>query len=231
MVLNASAFNNVDGAELRSLEAYAANALGPRNLALATAAARIPLLHVSTDYVFDGAAMRPYHEFDRPNPLSVYGLSKLAGEDLIRSLNRRHFIVRTTWLFWESGENFLRAMHARASQAELRAVNDQYGSPTYVPHLANAIARLIATDSYGTFHLAGGGGASRWELVSELFRVAGLKARVVPVSHREFTADAKRPAYSVLTSVQDPRIELPAWQQGVAEYAAKTSSEGRLNVA
>lgn len=219
MVINAAAFNDVDGAESRASEAYAVNALGPRNLALATAAMKISLVHVSTDYVFDGAAMRPYHEFDRTNPLSVYGASKLAGEEAVQSLNPRHFIVRTAWLFWENGKNFLRSMHEGASRPELRVASDQYGSPTYVPHLAGAIARLIATNSYGTFHLAGSGGATRWQLVCELFRIARIATPVIPVSHREFPAAAKRPAYSILTSIQDPRIELPAWQEGVAEFA------------
>jgi dTDP-4-dehydrorhamnose reductase len=224
MVINAAAFNDVDRAESQSTEAYAVNALGPRNLAVATAAIDIPLLHLSTDFVFDGAAIRPYNEFDRTNPLSTYGASKLAGENAIQSLNARHFIVRTAWLFWENGANFLRSMYMRSSQPELRAVSDQCGSPTYVPHLAAAIARLIATDSYGTFHLAGGGAATRWELLCELFRVAGIPTPVVPASHREFSAAAKRPAYSVLTSIQDPRIELPPWQQGVAEFAFNVTS-------
>jgi dTDP-4-dehydrorhamnose reductase len=220
IVINAAAFNDVDGAESRASEAYAINALGPRNLALATATAKIPIVHLSTDYVFDGAATRPYSEFDRTNPLSEYGVGKLAGEHAVRSENPRHFVVRTAWLFWQDGKNFLRAMHAAASKPELRATSDQFSSPTYVPHLANAIARLIATESYGTFHLAGSGGASRWELVSELFRRTGIATPVIPVSHTEFPTAAKRPAYSVLTSIQDPRIELPAWQEGVAEFAS-----------
>jgi dTDP-4-dehydrorhamnose reductase len=228
LVINAAAFNDVDGANSRSTEAYAVNALGPRNLAVATAATEIALLHVSTDFVFDGAAARPYHEFDRPNPLSSYGASKLAGEKAVQLLNVRHYIVRTAWLFWENGANFLRSMHARSSDSELRVVSDQSGSPTYVPHLAAAIARLIATDAYGTFHLAGSGVVSRWELVCELFRVAGIATPVVPVSHREFSVAAKRPSYSALTSIQDPRIELPPWQEGVAEYAFNAASRDRL---
>jgi dTDP-4-dehydrorhamnose reductase len=231
MVINAAAFNDVDGANTRSMEAYVVNALGPRNLAVATAATKISLLHVSTDFVFDGTATRPYHEFDATNPLSSYGASKLAGEKAIQSLNARHFIVRTAWLFWEDGANFLRSMYMRSSQPELRAVSDQYGSPTYIPHLAAAIARLITTDSYGTFHLAGSGAASRWELVCELFRVAHIATPVIAVPHREFSLAAKRPAYSVLTSIQDPRIELPCWQEGVAEFAFNAASRGRLTIA
>ncbi len=221
LVINASAFNDVDGAESRPGEAYAVNALGPRNLAVATAAHDIPLLHVSTDYVFDGAGGRPYHEFDRTSPLSVYGASKLAGEDAIRSLNPRHYLVRTAWLFWETGKNFLLSMYGFASRAQLTVASDQYGSPTYVPHLAAAISRLIETDAFGTFHFAGSGGTSRWELISELYRRLGLTTPILPVSHLEFPTAARRPSYSVLTSLQDPRIELPPWQEGVGEFALK----------
>lgn len=219
LVINSSAFNDVDGAESRIGDAYAVNALGPRNLAVATAAHGIPLVHVSTDYVFDGVARRPYHEFDRTNPLSVYGASKLAGEDAIRSLNPRHYLVRTAWLFWETGKNFLMSMYGLVARPQLKVASDQYGSPTYVPHLARAISQLIETDAYGTYHLAGRGGTSRWELVSDLYRALALTTPILPVSHLEFPAPARRPRYSVLASLQDPRIELPPWQEGLDQFA------------
>ncbi|MGA2410365.1 MAG: dTDP-4-dehydrorhamnose reductase [Candidatus Binataceae bacterium] len=219
VLINASAYNAVDAAESHPDEAYAVNALGPRNLAIASAARGIPVLHVSTDYVFDGSGQRPYHEFDRTNALSVYGASKLAGEDAVRSLSQRHYIVRTAWLFWERGKNFLLSMHGLAARPQLKVASDQFGSPTYVPHLAAAISELIETEAYGTYHLAGHGGASRWDLVSELFRRLGIDTPVLPVSHLEFPAPAPRPSYSVLASIQNPRIELPRWQEGVAEFA------------
>jgi len=221
LVINASAFNDVDGAESRKAEAFAVNALGPGNLAVASAAAGIALLHVSTDYVFDGGAERPYHEFDRPNPLSVYGASKLAGEEAVRALNRRHYIARTGWLFWESGKGFLLSMYARAASSAmpLRVANDQYGSPTYAPHLAEGIARLIVTGAFGTYHLAGAGGASRYELTCELFRLLRLSRMPQAASRFDFPAAAARPRYSVLTTIQNPRIELPGWQDGVAQCA------------
>jgi dTDP-4-dehydrorhamnose reductase len=219
LVVNASAFNEVDGAESRMAEAYAANALGPRNLALGTAANGIPLVHISTDYVFDGASQRPYHEFDAPNPLSAYGASKLAGEEAVRSLNSKHYIVRTAWLYWETGKNFLLSMYRMADRPALKVASDQFGSPTYVPHLAGSIGRLIETEAYGTYHFAGQGGASRWELVNELFTRLGISTPVIPVSHREFSTAARRPCYSVLMSIQSPRIELPPWQSGLSEFA------------
>jgi dTDP-4-dehydrorhamnose reductase len=221
LVINAAAFNDVDGAESRSAEAYAVNALGPRNLGVVTAAHEIPLLHVSTDYVFSGSGRRPYHEFDRTNPRSVYGASKLAGEDAVRSLNRRHYIVRTAWLFWEDGKNFLLSMYRLATRDQLKVASDQYGSPTYVPYLAEGITKLAGTDAYGTYHLAGRGGASRWELVTYLFRRLSIATPIVPVSSLEFPAPAPRPSYSVLSTIQDPRIELPAWEEGVNEFARR----------
>jgi len=228
LVINAAAFNDVDGAESRSAEAYAINALGPRNLAVATAAREIPLVHVSTDYVFSGTSRRPYHEFDQTNPQSVYAASKLAGEEEVRSLNPRHYVVRTAWLFWEDGKNFLLSMYRLAAQNQLKVASDQYGSPTYVPHLAQAICKLTGTEAYGTYHFAGYGGASRWELVNDLFHRLSITTPILAVSSREFPAPAARPAYSVLSTIQDPRIELPAWQEGVEEFAHHLQSRALI---
>jgi dTDP-4-dehydrorhamnose reductase len=112
-------------------------------------------------------------------------------------------------------------MYGLASRPELRVASDQFGSPTYVPHLAVGISQLIETEAFGTYHLAGRGGASRWELVSELFRRLDLLSSVFPVSHREFPTPAQRPSYSVLTTVQKPLIELPSWQEGLEEFASR----------
>ena len=132
-ILNTAAYTNVDGAETNVHLAYAVNALGPRNLAVVAASLDIPLMHVSTDYVFDGRSSVPYHEFDRPNPLSVYGASKLAGEEAIRELHGHHFIVRTAWLYHIVGRNFPKTITAMASRPVVRVVEDQVGSPTYAP--------------------------------------------------------------------------------------------------
>jgi dTDP-4-dehydrorhamnose reductase len=220
VVINAAAYNNVDGAESDPLAAYRGNALGPRNLAIATAAAGIPLLHVSSDYVFDGTSTRPYHEFDRPQPLSVYAASKLAGEEAVRVLNPKHYLVRTAWLYSAVGKNFAKTICALAQQqSQVRVVNDQVGSPTYVPHLAAAIARLIPTQAFGTYHLANRGAASWYELTCALYRQLKIATPVQPITTPEFPQPAKRPAYSVLTTIQDPAILLPAWEEGVAAFA------------
>ena len=226
LVINAAAYNDVDGAESHHEDAFAGNALGPRNLAVVTAAWSIRLLHLSTDYVFDGTATRPYHEFDRPAPRSVYGHSKLAGEDAVRTHNPRHYIVRTAWLFHTVGRNFARTICGLAERPEVRVVHDQHGSPTYVPHLAAGLARLLTTDAYGTYHMAGRGGASWFELTRALYRALDLPTPVRPVTTAEFPRPAERPRYAVLTTLQDPAIVLPPWEEGVAAYAAAVRAAG-----
>jgi dTDP-4-dehydrorhamnose reductase len=225
LVLNAAAFNNVDGAESDPEAAYRGNALGPRNLAVATAAHRLPLLHVSTDYVFDGTSKRPYHEFNRPRPRSVYGASKLAGEEIVRALNPCHYIVRTAWLYHTTGRNFPKTMCALAGQPEVRVVSDQYGSPTYAPHLAGAMARLISTGAYGTYHFAGQGGTSWFELTRTLYRLLGIQTPVRAITMADFPRPAERPRYSVLTTLQDPQILLPPWEEGLGEFARALQRE------
>jgi dTDP-4-dehydrorhamnose reductase len=219
LVINAAAYNDVDGAETHDAEAYAGNALGPRNLAVATAEHSIALLHVSSDYVFDGSAQRPYHEFDLPAPRSLYAKSKLAGEAAVRTHNHRHYIVRTAWLFSTVGRNFAKTIWGLAGRPEVRVVSDQYGSPTYAPHLAEAIGRLIESGAFGTYHLAGKGGTSWFELTRALYRHLGIATPVVPVSTADFPRPAERPRYSVLTTAQDPAILLPPWEEGVAAFA------------
>lgn len=220
LVINAAAYNNVDGAESDHLAAYCGNALGPRNLAVATAKHSLPLLHVSTDYVFDGNGKRPYHEYDFPNPQSVYGASKLAGEEAVRTLNERHYIARTAWLYDTEGRNFPNTMRALAqNRPEVRVVSDQFGSPTYVLHLAQALAALLVSEAYGTYHFAGQGGASWYEFTRTLYRALGIHTPVRPVSTSEFFRPAQRPRYAVLTTMQDPRIVLPPWEEGVAAFA------------
>lgn len=219
MVVNAAAYTRVDDAETDIDAAFRVNALGPRNLALATAENGVPLLHVSTDYVFDGKATRPYHEFDRPNPLSVYGHSKLAGEEAVRVVNPKHFIVRTAWLYHTLGKNFPVTMCGLGRKGDVRVVNDQFGSPTYAPHLAQAINGLLDTKAYGTYHLAGGGGTSWYEFTCLLFKVVGIQSTIMPVNTAQFPRPAQRPPYAVLTTVQDPHILLPPWEQGVQAFA------------
>jgi dTDP-4-dehydrorhamnose reductase len=220
LVVNAAAYNAVDGAESDPEGAFAANAVGPRHLALATAERDLPLVHVSSDYVFDGCAGRAYHEFDETSPCSVYGRSKLAGEDAVRAHNPRHQIVRTAWLYSPVGRNFALTMRSLAGRGEVRVVCDQFGSPTYVPHLSLGLERLAETGVYGTFHLASAGVASWYDLARALFRELGLGVEVLPIPTSEYPTPAARPPFSALVSLQQPRIDLPSWHDGVKEFAA-----------
>jgi dTDP-4-dehydrorhamnose reductase len=219
LVINCAAYNAVDAAETEIDAAFRGNALGPRNLAVATAAAAIPLVHVSTDYVFDGEAGRPYHEFDRPYPASVYGASKLAGEEAVRSLNARHFIIRTAWVYHPRGRNFANTILALARKGPVRVVDDQHGSPTYAPHLAEGILRLVQSAAYGTYHIAGRGGTTWFGFAVTLFRALGVDAELQSITTEQFPRPAKRPRFAVLTTIQDPAILLPPWQDGVGEFA------------
>ncbi|MEP7271680.1 MAG: dTDP-4-dehydrorhamnose reductase [Acidobacteriota bacterium] len=221
IVINAAACNNVDRAETDATAAYLVNALGPRNLAIAAAESGAAVLHVSTDYVFDGTNAEPYHEYDQPNPLSVYGRSKLAGEEAAAAANPRCYIVRTALLYHEEGTNFPTRMLEQREKPMVRVVNDQFGSPTYAPHLAEAIGKLITSDAYGIYHFAGSGGASMFEWTRELYRLFRIETPIVPVTAAEFPRPAVRPAHSILTTIQDPRIVLPPWQEGLAEFARK----------
>ncbi|HZF41462.1 MAG TPA: dTDP-4-dehydrorhamnose reductase [Blastocatellia bacterium] len=223
VVINAAAYTNVDGAESDHAGAYRLNSVAPRNLSVASCELGIPLVHVSTDYVFDGLSDRPYHEFDRTNPLSIYGKSKLEGELAVAAHNSRHYIVRTSWLYHTEGENFPKAMLAQSKRAEVRVACDQYGSPTYAPHLAAAIAKLMETGAYGTYHLAGNGAASRFEMTRRLYQLFGIGTVALPAATAEFPRPAPRPRYSVLTTVQEPEILLPQWEDGLAEFASASS--------
>ncbi len=218
LVLNAAAYNAVDQAERDPEAAYRGNALGPRNLALVTAARGIPLLHMSTNYVFDGLSRRPYHEFDMPRPQSVYGQGKLAGEEAVRALNPKHYIVRTSWLYHTHGNNFIKTMRAFSQQPEVRVVDDQFGSPTYAPHLATALVQLVTTEAFGTYHMAGRGGTSRFDLIQTLYTLLGIRSHVKPIPSTEMPRLAKCPSYAVLTTLQEPAIHLPAWQDGLAQF-------------
>ncbi len=227
LVINAVAYNNVDGAETNSDDAYRVNALGPRNLALVSAERGIAVIHVSTDYVFDGKATEPYHEYHEPNPLSVYGRSKLAGEEAVRSLNERHYIIRTALLYDEHGGNFPNRMLEQRTKSEVRVVCDQFGSPTYAPHLAQAISTLVTTGAHGTYHLAGSGGASMFEWTKALYQLFRIEIPIIPVTMAEFPRPAARPQYSILTTLQEPRILLPHWEDGLAAFARnKQTSPG-----
>lgn len=222
VVVNCAAYTDVDGAESHPDEAYRVNAVGARNLAVACLDAGAALVHISTDYVFDGAKAEPYGVYDHPAPLSVYGASKLWGEESVREVLARHYIVRTSWLFGPGGRNFVDTMLRLASQGgPLRVVDDQHGSPTYTVDLACAICDLILTGCYGTYHVTNQGVTTWYGLARKVFEVAGLQPGVTPVAASEFPRTAKRPRNSAMDPF--PLKEtigwlLPPWGDAVARY-------------
>jgi dTDP-4-dehydrorhamnose reductase len=219
LVINAAAYTDVDGAESDPAAAERGNVTIPRVLAEATAKREIPLVHVSTDYVFDGEAERPYLETDAPAPFNAYGRTKLAGEEAVRAANPRHFVVRTAWLYSTGGRNFALTMLRAAAGGSVRVVDDQTGCPTYAPHLARGIARLLGRDDWGTFHMAGAGQTTWYGLTRALYDALDVDCRVSPCTTEEFPRPAPRPRYSALATIHE-NLRLPPWEQGVLDFAA-----------
>jgi dTDP-4-dehydrorhamnose reductase len=207
-ILNLAAMARVDECERHPDRAYRGNAVGPQNLALAARQVPATLLHVSTDYVFDGEKGSPYDEVDVPNPLSVYGRSKLAGETFVRDLHAEHFIVRTAWLYGTEWDFLSRALPTIAAGEPATAVADRIGSPTFVRHLAERLLPLIVTGRYGTYHLAGPDPVSWHEALTRLKALGALPGEVRPVSAAELGLPARRPRRSDLTSLFVGELEL-----------------------
>lgn len=201
-IINCAAFTNVDGCETNEDAAFKANAIGPRNLAIASRETGAKLIHVSTDYVFEGNGTRPYVESDTPNPVSAYGRTKLAGEQFVRDFANRYFILRTAWLYGD-GKNFVKTMLGAAqSRDEVSVVCDQKGSPTSAVELAKMIHFLEPTENYGIFHATCEGDTNWAEFTEEIYRKAGLSTKVNHLTSEEYAAmnpaAANRPKYSIL---------------------------------
>lgn len=202
IVINCAAYTNVDACETNDILAYKVNAAGPRNIAAACLDLGVKMVQVSTDFVFDGETTTPYVEYDHANPLSVYGKSKWAGEELVREILPRHFIVRTAWLYGCNGNNFVKTMLRLAqTRKSISVVNDQRGTPTFSRDLASEIIRLIETDAYGTYHCTNEGECSWYEFARKIFELKGLNIDVSPISTEAFGSPAARPAYSVLRNL------------------------------
>src|SRR2546427_2075990 len=219
-VINAAAFNDVDGAEQAEDQACAVNAAGAGNLAEAAARVGAAILHVSTDYVFDGAKGSPYTEDDQPNPLSVYARSKYEGEQRVRASGASACVVRTAWLYGWQGKNFVKAILAAAERGgPLRVVADQVGSPTATRDLAEAIAGLIQRPSArGLFHVVNAGACSRLEFARA---IVGGRVAVEPITTEQSGRPARRPAYSALSSSRWPATGLPAlsgWEAALERF-------------
>lgn len=229
-IVNTAAFVRVDDCETEPDKAFQVNALGARNVAVVAQELGAKLVHISSNYVFGGEPepkRSPYTEFDVPIPLNIYGKSKLAGENLVRHLCNKYFIVRTSSLFGIAGAmgkggNFIETIIKLAKERdELRVVNDQVFSPTYTPDVAGKIARLIATEYYGIFHITNSGACSWYEFAREILKLARLKTPITPITSAEYTQKARRPNNSALDNYQLRLLGIAAmrsWQAALKDY-------------
>ncbi len=218
-----AAYTDVDGCERIPELAYHVNAFGAGAVASVCRRYSIPMVYISTDFVFDGRTDSPYREHQPANPLGAYGASKWAGEQWVREVCPEHYICRTAWLFGANGKNFPKTMlNAHRAGRELKVVADQQGCPTYTRDLAEWVCHLLLNEApYGTYHTVNSGSTSWHGLAEEVFRIAGLDVAVKPIDHTEFPTPTERPAYSVLntdrlrqTGATEPR----PWQQALKDF-------------
>ncbi len=229
VVVNCAAFTNVDLCEKKREKAFLVNAKGPENLAKACSAIGAKLVHISTDYVFDGMSQRPYREEDPTNPINVYGQSKLKGENTIQKHSKDYLIVRTSWLFGKEGPNFIKTMlELSKERKELQVVHDQRGRPTSTKDLSKHVCQLIRYNATGTVHCANIGTCTWFDLCCFALEKAGIgNVKVTPVTSDCFKRPARRPAYSVLDLKRFKKItgELPRpWQDAVLSYLNDTDN-------
>ena len=221
IIINCTGITETDLCEENPRLAFKVNALGARNLSLVAAKIRAKIVQISTDDVFDGKSDVAYTEYDMTNPVTVYGKSKLAGENYVKEFTNRHFIIRSTWVYGE-GQNFVRSFLEKVQRGEeLSISSDQYGSPTSANELAKFILYILHTNEYGTYHAICKGVVSRYEFAQEILNITGKKAdmRAVPTTQSDFSK--VRPPYAVLDnfvlSILD-EYEFPEWKDALREY-------------
>jgi len=221
LIINCAAYTDVDGCENNTDTAYKVNALGAKNLAISAEKVGAKLVHVSTDYIFNGLGEKPYNEYDSSDPQTVYGQSKLLGEKFVQQFSSKFFIFRTAWLYGE-GNNFVRTMLRLAVENdELNVVNDQIGSPTSTVDLAKAIIDLMETEHYGLYHATCEGKCSWYDFAKKIFEIKNIDIKVNPVSSDQFKRDAERPKYSVLDNYILKLIDqnnFRHWEESLKEY-------------
>lgn len=212
MVIHCAAYTNVDRAEEDFETAKLINVTGTENVAKVCGKLDIPLIYISTDYVFDGTKKAPYTPDDTPNPINNYGLTKLQGEEAVKKYCEKYYIARTSWLYGHYGKNFVETMISKAAQP-LKVVEDQIGCPTWTVELANGILRLLQKP-YGTYHVCGSGSTSWYGFAQEIFKQSGLDVNLEPCRTEDFPRPAKRPEYSVMANDKLCRN----WQAALQDY-------------
>lgn len=224
VIINAAAYTDVDGCETDTEAAYRTNALGPRNLAQYGERMGCELLHVSTNYVFDGESERSYDPGDLPNPLNAYGRTKLAGEEHVKGLSSRWYIVRSAGVYGD-GHNFVGTMlRLGVERDSLKIKSDEFIAPTYARDLAGGIADIVDDRLYGTYHVTNAGSCSWYEFAKEIFRFSGIEVEVNPVPRSEYPLPATRPANGLLAPLGGP--ELRHWREALTEYLGSYGVHG-----
>jgi dTDP-4-dehydrorhamnose reductase len=232
-IVNCAAFTAVDRCEHESAKAFAVNAEGVGHLGAAAAERGASVFHISTDYVFDGKKKSPYVETDAPNPLSVYGKSKLAGEALLAKTCDRHFIFRIAWLYGTRGSNFLKTIRdlarKRAGTSEpIKVVNDQVGTPTYTVHVCKQILSMIDTELYGLYHCTNEGQCSWFDFAKAIVQAYSIQVDLAPCTTAEFPRPAPRPANSVLENECLKKLGrniMPEWEIGLKDYLEEEKNQ------
>jgi len=240
VVINAAAYTAVDAAESHEAMAFRSNAMGPHNLALACAGAHIPLLHVSTDYVFPGTGEVPWSPADPIAPVNAYGRSKLAGEWAVQAAHRHSYIFRTSWVFSPWGNNFVKSMlRLGAARAELAIVNDQHGCPTYALDLAATLLKIAAgllqgqSFTPGIYHFSNTGATTWFDFANAVFEIAArsgyVRPRLRPITTAEYPSPAARPQWSVLdcrATIRHFGLTIPAWRDALQRCMDRLAKEG-----
>lgn len=223
-LIHTAAYTNVDGSEHEPEKAYLVNGIGARNVTMACEEIRCPVIYISSDYVFDGDKKGPYDEWDFPDPVNQYGLSKLLGEKFVASLTNRYYIVRTSWLFGKNGKNFVDTIsRLLLERKEIDVVNDQTGSPTYTYDLACKLKELIGR-GYGTYHISNSSHCSWYEFAIEIARLRSSNTEVKPTTSDKFKLPARRPAFSVLNNTMlrlEGIRELRPWKEALKDYLSQ----------
>lgn len=222
VIINCAAYTDVEGSEDNPQLAVSVNGLGPRNLALVCSEYDIDLIHISTDYVFDGRKEGAYSIFDSTAPLNVYGFSKMLGERYVAALLHRYYLIRTSWLFGLSGDNFVeKTLRLSKERSELHMVEDQLGSPTYTADLARLVGDLIKTRCFGIYHATNRGTTSWCDFAREIVAQTGLDVNIRPLKTADFNNRAARPLNSLLDPFplqETVGYLLPPWEEGLARY-------------
>lgn len=222
IIINPAAYTNVDACETEEDTAYKVNAIGPRNLAIIAQEIGAKLIHISTDYVFEGSGMIPYREYDQVGPVTAYGKTKLAGEEFVKIFCNKHFIIRTAWLYGYNGHNFVKTILKLAQdKEEIDVVDDQRGNPTNAEDVAHHVLKVALTEEYGTYHCTGTGECTWFDFATKIVEYAGLTCKVQPTTSDKFVRPAKRPAFSSLDNMMlriTVEDEMRNWEEALKQY-------------